>query len=556
MTNQPVKIVGVVVTATVVTLYKEDGSCLFLQQGDPAMRHVANDLIPAIKAKGFGMYAPTASTRNPYAEYEQQSGLVKFFSVAKKKLAAFFTSQEEELAQSPTEPVEPCKIGIITNSVSKVAVETKPTTSEKVTMDDLMASAVSVNDAREFDSNQFVEPIDLNASSYAINNYERDRARKDKVLIATIGDTVIPEADRLLAQVTHSLDKGTTVGMDNLIRRLGAIISKRQHTVADVLKFIQRADLGISDNGDIIVYKALNISRNIHTDLVDDSTVRDIFSSNTVYVDKHSGRVNQCVGMLVCVDDNYVNESRNVECAQGLHVARRAYLKEFQCHTCVVCAVRPEDFIAVPHADYNKVRVSAYHILAELPKVEYDLLMGNQSIAKTSTGKAILDKAMRNAYPEPSCKVIITKAKGTGLIYSWLSKDKLPTKPPVQEEAESVSYTPAVDDSLANANLSAIPEPAKVVNPQDLGNSPTKEEVPTTDPKPKVNTKAPKKPTKVSTKSTKEPKSKGSAIKTILEGKSPSDLTEADKEALWALKRKKKKSWQVLGVSEDFQKVL
>lgn len=555
MTNQSVKIVGVVVTATVVTLYKEDGSCLFLKQGDPAMRHVATDLIPAIKAKGFGMYAPTAITRNPYAEYEQQSGLVKFFSVAKKKLAAFFSSQEEELV-SPTEPVEPCKIGIITHSVSGVAVETKPTISTKVTMDDLMASAVSVNDTGEFDSSQFVEPIDLNASSYAINDYEKARARKDKVLIATVGDTVIPEADRLLAQVTHSLDKGNTVGMDNLIRRLSAIVSKRQHTVTDVLKFIQRADLGISDNGDVIVYKALNIHKNVHTDLANESTVIDIFNGNTIYVDKHSGRVNQRVGMLVCVGDNYVDESRHVECAQGLHVARRAYLKEFECDACVVCAVRPEDFIAVPHADYNKVRVSAYHILAELPNAEYRLLMSNRSIANTATGKAILDKAMRNAYPEPSCKVTITKAKGGGLIYSWLGKDKLPAKPPVQEEVESVSYTPAVEDSLANANLSAITEPAKVVNPQDLGNSPTKEEVPTTDPKPKVNTKAPKKPTKVSTKSTKEPKSKGSTVKTILEGKSPSDLTEADKEALWALKRKKKKSWQVLGVAEDFQKVL
>lgn len=556
MTSQPIKIVGIVVTATVVTLYKADGTTILLKQGDPVMRHVVDDIIPAIKANGFAEYRPETIEvkRNPYAEYEEQSGFVKFFSVARKKLAAFFNTKEEETKPVTEEPIAPCTIGVITPSkpslttvepvlgiVPKANEPDEPDVApveEKVTMDELMQSAVSVSDIAEFDSKSFVKPIDLNATSHEINRYERQREEEENVLIAKVGDTIIPEADRLLAQVTHSVDKGSTVGMDNLVRRLGAIINSRQHTVQDVLRFIQRADLGISDNGDIIVYKALQRSQKLHIDIAQNELTQQIFDGHNIYVDRHSNRVNQRVGMLVTVAENYVDTSRSIECAQGLHVARRAYLREFKCDTCVMCVVRPEDFIAVPYKDYNKVRVSAYHVISELSQEEYELLLNNQSIAKTRTGQEKLDKAMRNCYPAPVCKVVINGSNGTKLDYSWLTNTTV--KPPMQEVEEPVNFIPAMEDSLEAIDTAT--RPAKVVQPDDVGNAPVKEEKP-------AKPKSPAQPPKAKS-------AKGSAIKDILAGKSPATLTDNDKEALRAIKRKQKKSWKVLGVSEAFQAVL
>lgn len=123
---------------------------------------------------------------------------------------------------------------------------------------------------------------------------------------------------------------------------------KRQHSAEELMKFITRHDLPLAEDGAIIGFKTLN-------------SVRD---DPGVFVDGHTRKVRQRLGSYVYMDVKDVNESRRQDCGTGLHIMSRSYNYSGDV-TCLV-KIRPQDVIAVPISETNKMRVAAYHIVAVL----------------------------------------------------------------------------------------------------------------------------------------------------------------------------------------------
>ena len=122
------------------------------------------------------------------------------------------------------------------------------------------------------------------------------------------------------------------------------------------------------------------------------------------------------------MNEKLVDPDRSTECSCGLHIARRDYLGSFSGDVCVLVYVRPEDIIAIPHDDPRKVRVCAYHIIAELSSKLKDLVMSNKPMTSEPEGEELLRKAIVGDYPDASDKTEVTKQMGEGVIYSKENK--------------------------------------------------------------------------------------------------------------------------------------
>jgi hypothetical protein len=94
------------------------------------------------------------------------------------------------------------------------------------------------------------------------------------------------------------------------------------------------------------------------------------------------------------MDESLVDQDRRNECSNGLHVARRGYINGFGGDVCVLAKVNPEDVIAVPEHDANKMRVCGYHILFELSKEDHAKLRNNMPITDTVEGQKLLGMAI------------------------------------------------------------------------------------------------------------------------------------------------------------------
>lgn len=221
--------------------------------------------------------------------------------------------------------------------------------------------------------------------------------------------------------------------------RVAAVASKRNHSAQDLMKFLQKGDLPIADDGSIIIYKVLRSKSN----------------GKHTYVDCHTKNVPQRVGSYVHMAESLVDPDRRNECSNGLHVARRGYVGGFSGDVCVIAKVAPEDVIAVPQYDANKMRVCGYHILFELSDDDFKKLKKNQPITDTTEGKLLVGRAIAGDHPPPIENVKITEHHGRGIVITSLQVAKAPV----------VEVKPAVAFNV-NGEVNAIQ--ADVVSPVDV----------------------------------------------------------------------------------------
>lgn len=370
MTNI-IKIVAAVVDTAQVTFYKQDGSTLIIPQGDPRLAVIVRQITP-VCARGevaeVDMDAFPDESARTFIDYEERSGgVIKFLRIAKNKLASFFSS-------TPPEVIEPTVIGTIA---------TPEVTQMESAIEEIMAHAKPVTAG--------IDRIALEATD--------DTA---ETIVAVMGNTVIPDAHKLETQFQRSNQQENTVGMQNFMKRVAAVANKRSHSVQDLMRFMQRGDLPVSEDGCIIIYKVL-LKRVIDK------------HPKFTYVDCHSKNVPQRVGTYVHMDESMVDMNRRNECSNGLHVARRAYIGGFSGDVVTICKVRPEDVIAVPDYDANKMRVCGYHIISELPQSDYDLLKANKPIA-SAQGLQLLAEALAGQHSAADTEVKITGHMGGGVV--------------------------------------------------------------------------------------------------------------------------------------------
>lgn len=181
--------------------------------------------------------------------------------------------------------------------------------------------------------------------------------------------------------------------MEAFLARAGKVAAERSHSVEDLLKFMERGDLPIAEDGSILIYKVLK-------------------KRAGKYYDCHTGKVPQHVGAYVYMDASLVDHNRNNECSNGLHVARRGYIKSFSGDVCTLCKVAPEDVIAVPSYDANKMRVCGYHIIFELTPAQYGLVRQNKPMSDDPQGAITLAEAIAGQHTGITHKVKIGAHSG------------------------------------------------------------------------------------------------------------------------------------------------
>jgi len=371
MTNI-IKIVAAVVDTAQVTFYKQDGSTLIIPQGDSRLAVIVRQITP-VCARGevaeIDLDAFPDESARTFIDYEERSGgVIKFLRIAKNKLASFFGSTAPEF-----EPVSEQEVGLVP-AVSSQLMQA---------IDEIAAHA---------------KPVSAGINRAALESEHADA----ETIVAVMGNTVIPDAHKLETQFKRSNEQTNTIGMQRFMERVAAVAGRRSHSVQDLMRFMQKGDLPVAEDGCIVIYKILkkcNLPK---------------YPAFT-YVDVHSGNVPQRVGAYVHMDESLVDMNRNNECSNGLHVARRGYLGSFNGDVVTICKVRPEDVIAVPSYDANKMRVCGYQIISELSQADYSDLKSNKPLTSTE-GLKLLAEALAGQHPAADTEVKITGQRGGGIV--------------------------------------------------------------------------------------------------------------------------------------------
>lgn len=406
MTENLVRIVGAAIDTKKLTLYRDNGETIVIEQGDQRIRKILDHVVPEIKSQGWSVV--DLSFRNEYQDVEEKTnGLIRFFRVAKKKLSQLFS---EELTP-----------GVVGNT--SVQVEQPPVV-DKITfaIKEIMANA---------------EPAHSN-----------DAVPPHETVVAVVDNKVLPDVQYLSAQVTHAVTTNNSEGLENFMKRAATVASERHHSVQDLMRFMERGDLPLANDGSIIVYKVLRRAG---------SSMATKYPTMTM-VDCHTGKVPQGVGVEVRMDPSLVDPNRRNECSNGLHIARRAYIKSFNGDICVLARIRPEDVIAVPSEDANKMRVCAYEILATLSNTQYEQLRKNKPITELFDGKALLAMAIAGGFPPPHTRVVISGQMGSDISVEKLTKLS-------SDEVLAKNQPPSLVDATEFADALNIENPRKTSPP-------------------------------------------------------------------------------------------
>lgn len=407
-----IRILAAVVDTRRLTLYKEDGETIRIPQGDARLQRILDeskeDLLLGKVAEVDISHDPKHKPTNAYADFEEKSGgMVRFFRVAKSKVAGLFGGSEPK-NQEAEEPEEGERLLTLGNPEA-AKIDTA--------LDDIMNNAVPM---RSEESDEIDE--------------------ENETVVGVIDDKPIPGVEGIKDHMAYAAKLGSTQGVENFMRRISKVIESRRHSIDDLLKFMHRGDLPIADDGSIIIYKVLR------------------HGADGGYVDCHTKRVPQKVGSFVCMDPSLVDPNRHQDCSNGLHVARRGYLSSFGGDVCILGKVAPEDVIAVPLKDANKMRVCGYHILFELTSEMHGRLKANLPITNTKEGQKLLGRAISGNHPEPIEEVRITQQQGGGVVVTPRGEPTdapkakaAPAKKPKMRRATSIERTKRPEPKQAPA---------------------------------------------------------------------------------------------------------
>lgn len=432
--QQLVTIVAISVDNDNAVLYHRDGQITTIAQGDPRLPAIVKHAQEAIPEYGFA----TVDITEPYAKRAEFSdveqgtkGLIKFFKVAKKAVADFFAPSPEKVKE--TAHVRPVEIGIKPGEEPDVAEATavvQVTTQVAVTVDDdatdVVALAKEVAEAVKPTNDEILEQTRNRMEALIGSGKGTDtpefhkRLAEDETIVAvnTATGSILPEAQKLASQFQVAAKLKNYKGIQNFMARLEPVLSKRQHSAADLMKFLEKGDLPIADDGCIVIFKRLS-------------------RKDGQYVDVHSSRVKQKVGSFVFMREGLVDPNRRQDCSNGLHVASLGYLSSFSGNVTIIGKVRPEDVFAVPEYSITKMRVCAYHILGELPLEVRDAVNRGQAIDSTPEGATILENVLRGNHIGVTQYVEIGGQNGTNLVITDV------------EGATEVSLTQAVEKVTA-----------------------------------------------------------------------------------------------------------
>lgn len=329
--SNTIRVITVIVDTQNLTLYTPEGEAICIPQGSIDVSKIIES-IPKIVSQGY--VDIELSEKNTYIRFQEESNsAIRFFRVAKDELKRLF---DQSLSITQTMQV-----------VSEITANAKPV-HDKAFHEEGLDKQGKIED------------------NYLSSKNHSDTSSNETIIAVTKEGAVIPGVEKIKTQLNKATQLGSTIGVETFLKRIGAVIGKRKHSIDDLLSFMERGDLPIADDGSILIYKILT-----KTD------------KEGIYVDGHSKNVKQWVGAYVCMDEKLVDPNRKNECSNGLHVARRGYLNQFSGDVCVLAKVNPEDVIAVPEYDANKMRVCGYHIIDILSAEDFSIVKTNKPMNNT-----------------------------------------------------------------------------------------------------------------------------------------------------------------------------
>jgi hypothetical protein len=210
-------------------------------------------------------------------------------------------------------------------------------------------------------------------------------------------EVVIPGVAALEKHVEAAVLSNNVIGLQRFMERLAQMQKQRSHTVKELMRFMERGDLPIADDGCIVAYKVLK--------------TKD-YNNKGLFVDCHTGKVEQRVGSKVMQDESLIDQNRRNECSTGLHIARRGYLSNFGGDIITIVKVAPEDVVAVPDYDANKMRAAAYHIVGLIPPGLHGVLRSDKPMTSNPEAAKILADVIAGRHIGVTEHVRITAAKG------------------------------------------------------------------------------------------------------------------------------------------------
>ena len=401
--KQELRIVSAVADKKQAVLYLEDGNQIILKQGDHRLGDLLDIIIPimargetaVVSLDGFSIYA---------AFEKKTTGLTRFFKVAKDKVKGFFGGQTDtHKAVIPEE--------------GKAAI----------------IAAVMGESMTEAEVIEHGEPVNLTddvGPEEVVVAVVTTPARPATASTPAVAETkkVIPGVQNLKPLIDHAVRTNSAQSVQNFLTRCAAFIDKRQHSVDDLMRFLEKGDLPLAEDGSIIAYKMLNW----------------MDQSKGIMKDCHSGKIPQKIGSYVCVNEDLVDLNRRTECSNGLHIARRGYLSGFSGEVCVICKIDPEDVMVVPHNDANKVRVKGYHILGYLSDEAKSALKQGKPATGDNEALKLIHDAIKGVHVDRLERVQVNGQMGSNVVVTKI-KDAVEREAPVDVTGADLERAKALD---------------------------------------------------------------------------------------------------------------
>lgn len=389
-----IRVVSAVADKKQAILYLEDGNTLIIKQGDHRLGDLLNIIIP-ITVKGE-VAVVNLQDFSVYAAFEQKTqGMTKFFRMAKNKVKGWFGGQTETHKATISED-------------GKAAI-----------MAAVMGTTMTEEEVAEHG-----QPVDMT-----------DEVGPDEVVVAVVENkdtgkkAVIPGVQAIKPLIDHAVRTNSAEAVQAFLSRCAQFIDKRQHSVDDLMRFLERGDLPLAEDGSIIAYKMLRNS-----------------GDEGVFVDCHSQKIRQRVGSYVCVNESLVDLNRRNECSNGLHIARRGYLGGFDGDVCVLCKIDPEDVMVVPHNDPNKVRVKGYHILGVMSDEAMKLLKQNKPMTGEEDALEMVYRAIKGDHIDRIERVQVNGQYGSNVKVTKLKHDKQRGRDAFSHTGSDLKKAAALDD--------------------------------------------------------------------------------------------------------------
>ncbi|QXV74729.1 RIIB lysis inhibitor [Rhizobium phage RHEph22] len=399
-----IRVKTIMVDEASATFFLEDGSTFIVNQGETRLKRMIDKATPIIKAGQIAVLdteegvVEDETSSEIFSGFEKRSGgFMKFFRAAKDAVKNLFHTHEDDYSNKQVAPKVP--VMAIMPTVFEESAK-PPVQVDKGMYAPIEEPASDQGTEPEFEEEGGIEE-EIKLPELSVKPLTSDTITKNETVVAVLPNgRIIPGMENLKSHLNHAKDPDQVEGVKKLVERMSVMLDKRAHSVDDLLLFMERGDMPVTIKGDIIAYKALNSSSNGKT-----------------FTDKHTGKVKQRVGSYVNVREDLVDKNRRNECSNGLHVARKGYLKGFanRKDPIFIILVAPEDVVTVPHGDPNKVRCMGYHIVAKLSDEAAEAVLNNKPITDFPDMKALLAEIIKGNHVPRLESVQINGQYGEGL---------------------------------------------------------------------------------------------------------------------------------------------